>query len=568
MPACRTPHLHLRGSVFWFRMAIPRSLIERIGIRELKGSLKTRDVLIARRRSRRLTSACELLFLRVGAMVELNHETIKTLVRSYFQDCLNQTDERISFLRDDPSVDLDAEAKSADQLVKAHLDLIKMGKPDAVSRDEAQRLIERHHIEPASVPLNLRHDLNTLILRARVEDWRIAGAKLRAEFEHTSPKDPIFAGLEVSGYPPLPDEEKDKAFAEPVTLAQTVERFIEMKSTKWVRKTLMDNKRVLDLTVRVIGATTPVSNFDKASVRRVRDTVMKLPASYMKRKDQVDLELVELFASDAPKLSAKTQKKYFEMFRSFLKWCVEDGYLDAVPGEGIKIAGPSKAEAQRARYPFSTDQLQRLFTSPLYSGCKSAARRSTAGDIVIRDGRWWIPLVGLYSGLRLGEIVQLLVTDIRWQDDIAYFDVARGEGEDKQIKTASSVRKVPVHPRLIEFGLLDHVEKARRAGPKARVFADIAPGKDGYFSHNFSKSFGFYVRSVGVKTPKTSFHSLRHNFKDALVLAEVPDMVRLALMGHADGHVHATYGSGASLHLLRDAVWKVEYKIKIGGVDE
>ena len=494
-------------------------------------------------------------------MAELNHETIKALVRDYFQDCLNQSDERVSFMRDDTSTDLQAEADAADELARTHLELIKKGRPDAVTREEADRLMERHHLNPKSVPLDLRNDLYALVLRARVEDWRITGAKLRAEFEHTSPKDPMFAGIEVNGYPPLTGEVR--VVAEPATLAQTVKHFMEMKSAKWVRKTVMDNQRVLDLTVRVLGGTTPITSLDKVSVRMMRDTVMQLPASYMKRKDQADLPLAELLASKTPKLSAKTQSKYFEMFRSFLKWCVADGYLDAVPGEGVKVGGQSKADAQAARYPFSSEQLQRLFSSPIYSGCKSEARRSVPGGVVIRDGKWWIPLVGLYSGMRLGEIVQLLVTDIKWHDDIAYFDVARGEGEEKQIKTASSVRKVPIHPRLIELGLLEHVEKSRRVGPKARVFNDISPGKDGYFSHNFSKSFGNYIKAVGVKTAKTTFHSFRHNFKDAVVLAEVPDNLGKALMGHADGHVHASYGSAAPIPLLFRAISKVDYPIEV-----
>ncbi len=161
--------------------------------------------------------------------------------------------------------------------------------------------------------------------------------------------------------------------------------------------------------------------------------------------------------------------------------------------------------------------------------------------------------------MRLGEIVQLLVADIKVHEGIPYFDISRGEGEDKQLKTASSRRDVPVHPTLIELGLLDHVEKRRASAPKGRIFPDIKPGADGYFSAQYSKWFSRYVIAVKVKTPKTSFHSFRHNFKDALVMAGVEESRRRALMGHSDDSVHGQYGSKLPIPVLFEAISKINY---------
>lgn len=41
-------HLVRRGSVFCFRMAVPRTMWGRFGLREIKGSLKTGDHFTAR----------------------------------------------------------------------------------------------------------------------------------------------------------------------------------------------------------------------------------------------------------------------------------------------------------------------------------------------------------------------------------------------------------------------------------------------------------------------------------------------------------------------------------------
>ena len=57
------------------------------------------------------------------------------------------------------------------------------------------------------------------------------------------------------------------------------------------------------------------------------------------------------------------------------------------------------------------DELQTLFTCPIYTGCKgqSTTHRLKVGDNIYQDYLYWIPLIGLYSGMRLNEICQLLL---------------------------------------------------------------------------------------------------------------------------------------------------------------
>ena len=58
-----------------------------------------------------------------------------------------------------------------------------------------------------------------------------------------------------------------------------------------------------------------------------------------------------------------------------------------------------------------------------------------------------MPLIGLYSGLRMGEICGLQLEDIKKIDEVWCFDV--NEEQDKRLKTVNSKRIVPVHPHLI-----------------------------------------------------------------------------------------------------------------------
>lgn len=131
------------------------------------------------------------------------------------------------------------------------------------------------------------------------------------------------------------------------------------------------------------------------------------------------------------------------------------------------------------------------------------------------------------------------------------------------MKSHSSVRAIPVHGALIKIGLMHFVAQARNERPTGRLFEDIPPGKNGYYSHNFSKWFSRYLESIGGKGKKTVFHSLRHNFKDALIAAEVPEQTAKILMGHADGSVHGIYGSKMSITALDQSLQRIKFPIKI-----
>jgi integrase len=260
-------------------------------------------------------------------------------------------------------------------------------------------------------------------------------------------------------------------------------------------------------------------------------------------------------------LSVKTQDKYFTMFKQVVIWAVNEGYLDKVPGANVKVAGLKKLVPGEQRDPYSTDQLTKIIKSPLYTGHRSEACRHKPGPLRVRDGNFWVPLIALHSGMRLGEILQLLKSDVKEENGISYFDVSKGEG--KSLKTASSKRRVPIHRTLIDLGLLDYIQSGQ---PSGRVFPEIKKGADGYHSHHFSKWWGRFAGHVGFKSPKTAFHSFRHNFLDALRAAETPEYINKALAGHADKSVHGQYGGGAVLSQLKSAIDKVSYDVSFSDI--
>ena len=431
-------------------------------------------------------------------MPELSQEAIKRLARRYFEQQLSLTEEMAYLIPSDPAVDQAFEAQDSLDEAERLRTLLAKRRYDAITKDAAAEALSTEGLTREGLPLEEVDQLYGAILRARIEAHRIYAAKLRGRYDEIAPRDPLFAGMVSTAMPALPGMPQELSSR---SITSLIEKFLELKRPSWAPKTRLDNKTILDLFADVVGASRPIDTIGKDDLRTFRDLLLRLPKNYSKRKTATGQSIHAIIkASEGQVIQKPTITKYLIRTYAFLDWCADDGYL-ASPLPRMKVPTVSSIEAREARYSFSNDQLEAIFSSPVYTGCKSAARRSEEGEQVIRDGKYWIPLIALYSGLRLGEIVQLLVRDIKSEEGVAYFDIRRGEGEKKQIKTASSQRRVPIHKKLVELGLSDYIAAARAARPKERLFEDIKPGANGDFSHNFSKWFGRYLRDIGVKTP-------------------------------------------------------------------
>ena len=411
-------------------------------------------------------------------------------------------------------------------------------------------------------------DLCEGILRAKIEQSRIYQAMLTGNYDEIEPKDMLFKvpATDVFGQP----TEFNLAVS---TVGELAEKFISLKSAnEWKKKTVADNVRVLEWFKLLVDADLPITSVTKGHVEKFRDLMLLIPKNFEKMPKYKGMTVLEAAEAADPedKLSPKTADKYLKTMKSFLNWCVEEEHLKSVPGAKVKIA--YKSAPQEARDPFTKKQLETLFASPVYTGCFSSSRRSRPGDCILKDGMYWIPLIGLFTGMRLGEIVQMHCADVKEENGVWFFDVTTmsddneelNSGEDnKSLKTSQSRRRIPVHSILIEAGFPDYVKasiKNKKHGK--RLFPEIRKGSDDYYSHNFSKKFSRYLTALKIKTPKTVFHSLRHNFKDALDAGGVEDSRQDALMGHTDyKKAKNLYGSGKNLKVLQGDIEKISYPI-------
>ena len=94
-------------------------------------------------------------------------------------------------------------------------------------------------------------------------------------------------------------------------------------------------------------------------------------------------------------------------------------------------------------------------------------------------------------------------------------------------------------------------------------------GTSGYYSEKATKDYNRFLRRLGIKPPKgrskESFHSLRHNYRDAFRRREIPQEIAEALGGWAESEgrkkkaVSNNYGSGFTLEQRKKYLDMLEF---------
>ena len=115
---------------------------------------------------------------------------------------------------------------------------------------------------------------------------------------------------------------------------------------------------------------------------------------------------------------------------------------------------------------------------------------------MLREAQFWSILIGLYTGLRLGEIAQLYPTDIKQSDEVWFIDLVESDG--RSLKSEAGERQVPLHPRLLELGLPELAAQAAKADRKTLFEGMVTDPKNKQAGANISKWFLRFRRSCGV----------------------------------------------------------------------
>ncbi|MCL3882667.1 hypothetical protein [Marivita sp. GX14005] len=216
---------------------------------------------------------------------------------------------------------------------------------------------------------------------------------------------------------------------------------------------------------------------------------------------------------------------------------------------------PETKRARNKRDAFERTEVMQLFEHHIWRGCRSNVRRHEAGDVIVKDGLYWVPLIVHYTGARLEEIAGLPVTAIMPHETDWGFDIR--PHEERRLKNLQSERLLPVHEHLLELGLVEHWN-SMIAQKDEFLFPELRPKSQKLPFHKAMKYNWDKARrmQLGSKAEGLTMHSLRHyvniTLKDNKAIEK---FVRLDILGHAAVDLNEeVYTEGSSFEQKMSAI--------------
>lgn len=562
-----------KGSgVYYARIDVPTDLVEHIGCEVRKKSLRTNDENEAKKRLWPVIEAWRAEFEDVKSRRDITADDKAHAAWQHYEATLERDEQQRQHLPSKADIDtawgkaidranvigIDASSKLA--LMDAGLEVMVLkaqGEYEANARQVKLEHLQRNLRDGETALIN--HEVadyaarNRLLMDESHPEWKdTARRMIRAEIEALKRGIERDAG-DYSGTPtdPIvkPVTGTARETAAPGEAIMELFAVYERENPNQIKPdTLAQARRDVGLFVEHVGSTFPVHRIDKKAVREWKDLLLQYPVKATEMKAFEGMKLAQIVKHNAsvkkPAISTTTVNRYLSGFSAFCTWLTNHGYLTANPAADMFL----KKSKKKTTKPFTVDEMNALFKSPFFTGCQNdEAPRfwSKPGNVLIRDHRYWVPLVMLYSGARPAEIAQLAVSDVRQEHGHWVMHITdEGDGDDdKSVKNEKSMRLVPVHKELVKLGFLDYHADMKEVG-ETRLFPLAERNSRGQMIADFSRDFPRYLTKIGLKNGRgLSLYSFRHGVFDAYRRAGHLDEQFNFMLGHASGNkVTGGYG--------------------------
>lgn len=230
----------------------------------------------------------------------------------------------------------------------------------------------------------------------------------------------------------------------------------------------------------------------------------------------------------------------FKVIIAFLKWVKKRKKVAnlAEPIDSLDIA-INDIKYESARRAFTPEELKTLFEKD-NPAAENYVKGFNSKRGIDANLKYWLPLLGLYTGATIAELCQLHLSDIyqhKAHDDSEHWIIDINDSNDKRLKNKYRARLIPVHKCLITLGLPDYVNKLKADG-EIKTF----PSAKRVYGHFGAESqwFGEYSGNAGVADSDVVFHSFRHCLCSYLANKHVEDSLLTAITGHTYSTVAKT----------------------------
>ncbi|EGB13767.1 integrase family protein [Pseudodesulfovibrio mercurii] len=538
-------HIVLDGSTHHFRYRVPQQFHSVIGQQVIKVSLKTGNKRLANQRAERLASAVRSFFtlLPDTTMNTLSPADLKAKLRAFLEQCLYEDEGKRAMPPLEDRTPIPAHFPKDHEPSRLEMYIDEAGAGLAQSDytffgSYIDRFITQSGIEVAPDSTDFyriaRGVYEMVFDLLNVQHCRAMGDVL-GEREYLAKLPPVSVSLPQPSIPvPLPQPTQPAPVLEAV-----MEKYIEDKTkSEWGKASIKDIPPQLRRFVEYVGSGIRIDELTRDHMRLYRDIITGLPNGnhIAKYRGKTRDELLAMDIPAAHRLKSKSLETNYTNVKSFLNWCCEEEFLtQANPLKSVLKLGKSNTNATTPkRRAFTLDELKALFENKDYHKGKFT-----------HAANFWVPIIALFSGARLEEICQLYLDDIREIDGVMCFDI--NAEDDKDIKSEAGKRIVPIHPFLIEIGLLDRVAHLRANGEEHLFHRSTLSQADGKLSTNISKAFTYFRRKYGIggstdETSEVVFHSFRHTVITLGKHKRVDRRLVKEVVGHEEGEFEDVTG--------------------------
>jgi integrase len=504
-----TRYLKQRRQTWYLNLKVPADVQAAMGRAHITQTLETRDLSVAQRKRWELVNEYMARFEVLRGQRELTPAEIEEHARKAFHDALKEFDE---FDYDDESLDMDIE------LAGDRMDSGKLS------------------------------DLDYALTHARIKAGIARRTALSGE-QYDIPETFGRSGIDPVTLQPV----LRKAGGSGIKFSVAAQDYIAEKQRDAAAKLTEQTRGQYEAVYRLFASWANDPTLDAVEVSDAADfldQVAKLDPNWgrsPKTKERTFADIALLFGDHETGLSNRTINRYATALSQVWTWTKTRGRFNGSdPWEHQQRRTGEARKTQKL--PFNPEQVAVLLSdAPEIKPDKYGAATTLP----------WACLISAYSGMRLNEICSLRSADLRAEDGVHYFDV-------NNAKTEAGDRRVPIHSRIIEAGLLEFAKHGdewlfpglRAGGPDA---------KRGWY---LSRAFTTHRRGLGLtkinpitQKDQLDFHSFRRSAIRALEEARVPQSEAAQVVGHERaGITYGTYNvEGLSLAALKDVVEKIRH---------
>jgi integrase len=250
---------------------------------------------------------------------------------------------------------------------------------------------------------------------------------------------------------------------------------------------------------------------------------------------------------------ARLRNGYHNSLSKFFGWLIQKGYYAQPKPIFNTISGKNLTSLTRDAFEY--DEIVKIFSQPLFQGCKTEKQIWQPGKVFLQSHLYWGYIILILHGMRIGEFGQLDASHIKEVDEVFYFDLRSFDPEKGRVpleevvklKTSGSERVIPIHPLVLELGLMDRVKELKQRGCTA-LFPEWEPypkpNGEIRWGQPITKSWQYLKQKIGIKRANVTAYSARHSYAQFLDSTGISNRGRNMLMGHSiRNNIPAHYGS-------------------------